>query len=72
VGQSIEWTFAACVDLEESAARTCLASTLGPIRPYNEDELERVGKGRRKMSVIQKVWDHYVARTKLAGLLSGL
>ena len=72
VGQSIEWTFAACVDLEESAARTCLASTLGPIRPYNDDELERVGKGRRKMSVIQKIWDHYVAKTKLAGLLNGL
>lgn len=72
VGESIEWTFAGCVDLEESATRTCLASTLGTIKPYNEDELERVGKGRRKMSVIQKVWDHYVAKTKLAGLLEGL
>jgi ribulose-5-phosphate 4-epimerase/fuculose-1-phosphate aldolase len=72
VGQSIEWTFAGCVDLEESATRTCLASTLGPIKAYNDDELERVGKGRRKMSVIQKVWDHYIAKTKLTGLMAGL
>ncbi|HEX9445259.1 MAG TPA: class II aldolase/adducin family protein [Candidatus Binatia bacterium] len=72
VGQSIEWTFAACVDLEESAARTCLASTLGPISYYTDDELDRVGKGRRKMSVIQKVWDHYVAKTRQAGLMAGI
>jgi hypothetical protein len=45
---------------------------LGPIKAYNDDELERVGKGRRKMSVIQKVWDHYIAKTKLTGLMAGL
>jgi L-ribulose-5-phosphate 4-epimerase len=72
VGQSIEWTFAGCVDLEESAARLCLASTLGPVRFYTDDEVERVGKGRRKPSVIQKVWDHYVAKAKLVGLMDGL
>ena len=72
VGQSIEWTFAACVDLEESAARLCLASTLGQVRFYTEDETARVGKGRRKPSVIQKVWDHYVAKANLAGLMVGL
>src|SRR6202795_3967489 len=43
VGQSIEWTFAGCVDLEESAARLCLASTLGPVRFYRSEE-RRVGK----------------------------
>jgi L-ribulose-5-phosphate 4-epimerase len=72
VGQSIEWTFAGCVDLEESAARLCLAFTLGPVRFYTDDEVARVGKGRRKPSVIQKVWDHYVAKAKLAGLMDGL
>jgi hypothetical protein len=29
-------------------------------------------KGRRKDSVVQKVWDHYVAKTKLAGLMEGI
>jgi ribulose-5-phosphate 4-epimerase/fuculose-1-phosphate aldolase len=72
VGQSIEWTFAACVDLEESAARLCFASALGPVKFYTDDEVARVGKGRRKPSVIQKVWDHYVARAKVAGLLDSL
>lgn len=72
VGQSIEWVFAACVDLEESATRYYYASLLGPVEPYTADELNRVGKGRRKMSVIQKVWDHCEAKAKNAGLLQGL
>jgi hypothetical protein len=39
---------------------------------YNEDETERVMKGRRKESVVQKIWDHNVAKTKLAGLMDGI
>jgi ribulose-5-phosphate 4-epimerase/fuculose-1-phosphate aldolase len=72
VGESIEWTFAGCVDLEESATRLCFASLLGPVRFYAEDEANRVAKGRRRMAVIQKVWDHYVAKAKGAGLMAGL
>ena len=72
VGSSIEWTFAACIDLEESATRMCLASMLGAVRFYTEDELRRVAQGRRKQSVIQKIWDHYVAKAKQTGLLTGL
>lgn len=69
VGQSIEWTFATCIDLEESATRLCFASMLGGVRFYTEDELSRIGKGRRKVSVIQKIWDHYLAKAKRAGLM---
>jgi L-ribulose-5-phosphate 4-epimerase len=72
VGQAIEWVFAACVDLEEAAARFYKASLLGPVRVYNEDETRRVMKGRRKDSVVQKIWDHNVAKTQLAGLLDGI
>lgn len=72
VAQSIEWVFAACVDLEEAAARFYKASLLGPVLVYNEDETQRVMKGRRKDSVVQKVWDHNAAKTKLAGLMSGI
>jgi ribulose-5-phosphate 4-epimerase/fuculose-1-phosphate aldolase len=72
VGQAIEWVFAACVDLEEAAARFYKASLLGPVRVYSEDETQRVMKGRRKDSVVQKIWDHNVAKTKLAGLLEGI
>ena len=71
VGQSIEWVFAACVDLEESATRYYYASLLGPVDPYTADELDRVGQARRKMSVIQKVWDHCEAKARNAGLLAG-
>lgn len=69
VGETIEGTFAACVDLEESAARLYYASLLGPVRFYTEDEVNRVAKGRSGMPTIQKIWDHYVTKTKLAGLM---
>jgi L-ribulose-5-phosphate 4-epimerase len=72
VGQAIEWVFAACVDLEEAAARFYKASLLGAVLVYNEDETSRVMKGRRKDSVVQKIWDHNVAKTKLAGLMAGI
>lgn len=70
--ESIEQMFAACIDLEESATRLCLASLLGPVRYYTEDEIDRVAKGRRRMTVVQKIWDHYVAKAKLAGLMADL
>ena len=38
----------------------------------HEDETQRVMKGRRKDSVVQKIWDHNVAKTKLAGLMAGI
>src|SRR5919106_3830451 len=72
VGQAIEWVFAACVDLEEAASRFYKASLLGPVLVYNDDETERVMKGRRKDSVVQKIWDHNVAKTKLAGLMNNV
>lgn len=71
VGSSIEWTFAACIDLEESATRLCYASLLGPVRFYTEDEVQRVAKGRGRLPVIQKIWDHSIAKAKAAGLLDG-
>jgi len=72
VAKSIEWVFAACVDLEEAASRFYKASLLGPVMVYNDDETQRVMNGRRKDSVVQKVWDHNVAKTKLAGLMDGI
>ncbi len=72
VGQAIEWVFAACVDLEEAASRFYQASVLGPVLVYSDDETQRVMKGRRKDSVVQKIWDHNVAKSKLAGLMSGI
>lgn len=72
VGESIEWAFAACIDLEDSARKLYLASALGPVRGYTADEVERVAKGRRRGPVIQKIWDHYHARARLAGLTAGL
>jgi ribulose-5-phosphate 4-epimerase/fuculose-1-phosphate aldolase len=72
VAQSVEWVFAACVDLEEAASRFYKAALLGSVLIYNDDETQRVMNGRRKDSVVQKVWDHNVAKTKLAGLMDGV
>ncbi|MGH7833420.1 MAG: class II aldolase/adducin family protein [Candidatus Binatia bacterium] len=71
-GEAIEWVFAVCVDLEEAATRFYMASTLGPVKAYTEDEIARVGKQRRRMSVIQKIWDHYVSKAKVSGYMGGL
>lgn len=72
VGCSIEWVFAACVDLEEAASRFYKAALLGAVRVYNDDETQRVMKARRNDSVIQKIWDHNLAKTDLAGLMGGI
>ena len=72
VAQSVEWVFAACVDLEEAASRFYKAAFLGPVLVYNDDETQRVMRGRRKDSVVQKIWDHNVAKTKLAGLMAAI
>ncbi len=72
VGQAIEWVFAACVDLEEAASRFYKAALLGPVLVYNDDETQRVMQGRRNDFVVQKIWDHNVAKTKLAGLMNGI
>jgi ribulose-5-phosphate 4-epimerase/fuculose-1-phosphate aldolase len=72
VAHSIEWVFAGCVDLEEAASRFYKASLFGPVMLYNDDETQRVMKQRRKDSVVQKIWDHNVAKTKLAGLMESL
>ena len=72
VAQSVEWVFAACVDLEEAASRFYKAAFLGPVLVYNDDETQRVMRGRRKDSVVQKIWDHNVAKTKLAGLMGAI
>jgi L-ribulose-5-phosphate 4-epimerase len=72
VGQAVEWVFAACVDLEEAASRFYKASLLGPVLVYDDDETQRVMKGRRKDSVVQKIWDHNIAKSKLAGLMDNI
>jgi ribulose-5-phosphate 4-epimerase/fuculose-1-phosphate aldolase len=71
-GEAIEWVFAVCVDLEEAATRFYMASTLGPVKAYTDEEVGRIGKQRRQMSVIQKVWDHYVSKAKVSGYMEGL
>ena len=57
---------------EEAASRFYKASLLGPVRVYTEDETQRTIRARRKDSVVQKIWDHNVAKTKLAGLMEGV
>jgi hypothetical protein len=42
------------------------------VRLYNDDETQRTMKWRRKDSVVQKIWDHNIAKTRLAGLMGGI
>jgi L-ribulose-5-phosphate 4-epimerase len=69
---TIEQGDAVARTLGEGESRFYKASLLGPVLVYNDDETERVMKGRRKHSVVQKIWDHNVAKTKLAGLMNNI
>lgn len=72
VGTSLEWVIAGSIELEEAATRFCTARMLGEVRPYTDEQTERVMAQRRKDSVVHKIWNHYVERTRLAGLTSDL
>lgn len=72
VGRSLEWVVAGSIELEEAANRYCAASMLGKVIPYSPSETEVVMAQRRKDSVVNKIWDHYVERAKLAGLTADL
>lgn len=71
VGTSIEWAVAAAIELEEAALRFCSASLLGEVVPYSDAQTERVMEQRRKDSVVQKIWDHHIEKSRLAGMMDG-
>jgi L-ribulose-5-phosphate 4-epimerase len=70
VGGSIEQVFMDCLDIEENARSVLFASVLGPLRPIAGDEVAqlRASYGRSESRAL-KVWEHYLHKGRLAGVL---
>lgn len=70
VAPSMEELFMDCLDLEEAARSALYASTLGNLLPLTEREIEelRASYGRSDYRA-GKVWEHYMAKGRQAGIL---
>ena len=70
VAPSMEELFMDCLDLEEAARSALYASTLGNLLPLTEREIEelRASYGQSDYRA-GKVWEHYIAKGRQAGIL---
>jgi ribulose-5-phosphate 4-epimerase/fuculose-1-phosphate aldolase len=70
VAPSMEELFTDCLDLEEAARSALYASMLGNLLPLSEREVEelRASYGRSDYRA-GKVWEHYLAKGRQAGVL---
>ncbi len=66
----IQELFMDCLDFEENARSLLYATALGPLRPLTRDEGAqlRASYGRSR-SRAAKIWEHYLQKGKLAGVL---
>ena len=70
VSRSVEELLMDCLDIEENARSLLYASSLGPLLPITQDEVTQLkaSYGRSDYRA-RKVWDHYVEKGRLAGIL---
>jgi ribulose-5-phosphate 4-epimerase/fuculose-1-phosphate aldolase len=70
VSRSIQELFMDCLDFEENARSLIYASALGPLLPLTRDEqgalTESYGRAEPRAA---KLWEHYVHKGRLAGVL---
>lgn len=67
---SIEELFMDCLEMEENAKGVIQASALGAVNPINDEEAAalKISYGLQDTRRF-KIWDHYVEKGKLAGIL---
>ena len=70
VSRSIQELFMDCLDFEENARSLIYASALGPLLPLTRDEegVLHESYGRAEFRAA-KLWEHYVQKGRLAGVL---
>lgn len=67
---SIQELFMDCLEMEENAKGVIQAKALGTVVPINDDEAERIKISYGLQDTRRfKIWDHYVEKGKLAGIL---
>ncbi len=70
VSRSVQELLMDCLDFEDNARSLIYASTLGPLLPLtgNEEEVLRDSYGRAEFRAA-KLWEHYLQKGRLAGIL---
>lgn len=70
VSHSVEELLMDCLDVEENARSLLYANSLGPIMPITPDEVTQLkaSYGRSDYRAA-KVWEHYLAKGRIAGIL---
>jgi ribulose-5-phosphate 4-epimerase/fuculose-1-phosphate aldolase len=70
VGGSVEAMFMDCLDIEENARSLIFASVLGSVQPLSGSEVEALRQSYgRSESRPTKIWEHYLHKGRLAGIL---
>lgn len=72
VGADVAECVTGSLFLEESAQRNHLAATLGGVKEYTQDEIDRVRLMLGSRSVVEKTWADALERARLAGALADL
>jgi L-ribulose-5-phosphate 4-epimerase len=68
--QTVPEIFLDSVEMEENARAVITASTLGPVKPFTDEEIEMLRPSfKRNTYRIMKTWDHYHEKAKIAGVL---
>jgi hypothetical protein len=70
VSSSVQELFMDCLDFEDNARSLIYASALGPLRPLTSAEevslRQSYGRGESRAA---KLWEHYLHKGRLAGVL---
>jgi ribulose-5-phosphate 4-epimerase/fuculose-1-phosphate aldolase len=70
VSPSMQELFMDCLDFEENARTLLCAAALGPLLPLTQKEKEELGASYGRSDYrAAKVWEHYLHKGKLAGVL---
>jgi L-ribulose-5-phosphate 4-epimerase len=70
VSHSVEELLMDCLDIEENARSLLYANSLGPLLPITRDEVTELQASYGRSGYrAGKVWEHYLAKGRLAGIL---
>jgi ribulose-5-phosphate 4-epimerase/fuculose-1-phosphate aldolase len=67
---SVPDIFLDSIEMEDNSRAVVLASTLGPAKPFNAEEIEMLRPSfKRNTYRVMKTWDHYREKARRAGVL---
>jgi ribulose-5-phosphate 4-epimerase/fuculose-1-phosphate aldolase len=68
--ETVPEIFLDSLEMEDNARANVMASTLGPIKPFNAEEIEMLRPSfKRNTYRIEKTWEHYKEKARRQGVL---